>query len=592
MATKILRPKALLGFSLAMLISLTTANLVFTLFYGFTISLTHSFGGLGGGIVILQEGAKSIHTSRVPLSLAKSLCRLPAVEAHAVTLTPLTLGGKPIVFRGVDTLNDYADKIVKGSLPTEEDLWVLLGEKASERLGLELGDIAVAGSPLSPSIVTLHVAGAYRLGDLRDYEAVVPYEIGAELAGLPGGVASAIQVDGIEKGELESLIKSLYTLTIEHDAGRGRVVVLDSLNTPVAMFTMEEPGAEALQLPFGYYTIVYSESYLTANLTSILLTENRASTLRIPDEEVFKLKAVAPETEPPILQLEDGSSIQGRWIGNAWLFEAPRGLHTIMFGEASYLIPLIGDTTFNPRAVEEAPTRVEIRVNWQDGADVTDYLISVRDATGALLASIRSLSPLVTLNLPDGEYEAEVSKPPYLIKVRFRVPKQEAVTISLPVISNPSRIPPRLFQQLKAVTPIDASAATLSSLIGLTTASLVALMTSLTVLSIIAVFTVQKGLYSSAEDNFRVLWALGAGKGQILRMVWFKTLDLNLALGLGATYLALTIHEHLSFNLAFTILGYGLQVEPSLILTYSLMLSIASWFLSAAKLTPGMDAEA
>ena len=592
MAAKILRPKALLGFTVAMLASLTTANLVFAYLYGFTSTVNQSLGGLSEDVVILQDGARSIYTSRVPLSLAKSLCMLPGVEACAVTLTPLTLAGKPIVFRGVETFKGYAQKIVKGSLPTKEGLWVLLGEKARERLGLETGDIVVVGSLSTSYLVTLHVAGTFRLGDLRDYEAVVPYVTGAELAGLPRGLASAIQVKGIETGELESLVKSLYKLTIEHDAGRGHVDVLDSLNTPVASFALEEPGAETFQLPFGHYTMVYRESYLTSNLTSILLTENQTLSLMTPDKDVFKLEVTALETETPTLQLENGSLIQGSWIGDAWLFEAPQGLHTIKLGETSYLILLMGDTTFNPHTFEETLTQVKIRVQWQDGADVTDYLVSVRKTGGTLLSSTRSLTPLVTLNLPEGEYTAEVSKPPYLAKVQFTVPDQQTITLSLPAISNPSRITPTLFQQLKAVTPIDASSTTLSSLIGLTASSLTALSICLTLLSVVAVFTVQKGLYTSAEDNLNVLWALGAGKSQTIRMVWIKILGLNLALGLVATCLALTIHEYLSSNLAFTILGYGLQAKPSLTLAYSLMLGIASWLLSVAKLTPTMNTEA
>lgn len=592
MAAKILRPKALLGFTIAMLASLTTANLVFAYLYGFTTTVTQSLGGLSEDIVILQDGARSIHTSRVPLSLAKSLCMLPGVEARAVTLTPLTLAGKPIVFRGVETFKDYAQKIVKGSLPTNEGLWMLLGQKARERLGLETGDIVVVGSLSTSYLVTFHVAGTYRLGDLRDYEAVVLYDTGAELAGLPRGLVSAIQVKGIETGELESLVKSLYKLTIEYDAGRGHVDVLDSLNTPVASFALKELGAETFQLPFGHYTIVYRESYLTSYLTSILLTENQTLSLITPDKDVFKLEVTALETETPTLQLENGSLIQGSWIGNAWLFEAPQGLHTIKLGETSYLIPVMGDTTFNPHTFEETLTQVKIRVQWQDGADVTDYLVSVRKTGGTLLTSTRSLTPLVTLNLPEGEYEAEVSKPPYLAKVQFKVPDQQTITLSLPAISNPSRITPTLFQQLKAVTPIDASSTTLSSLIGLTASSLTALSICLTLLSVIAVFTVQKGLYTSAEDNLNVLWKLGAGKSQTIRMVWIKILGLNLALGLAATCLALIIHEYLSSNLAFTILGYGLQAKPSLTLAYSLMLGVASWLLSAAKLTPTMNTEA
>ncbi|MBS7653303.1 hypothetical protein KEJ13_09280, partial [Candidatus Bathyarchaeota archaeon] len=423
-AVKVLRPKALLGFSLAMMISLTTATQTLILLKGFSESLSYSLGGLEEGLIIMQEGAKSIHTSRVPASIAESLRRIEGVEAHPMTLTPTTLNGYPIVIRGVEALDQPLDRIIEGEIPRGGGLWILLGEKAFHRLGLRVGEIITLGSPSSTSILTLQVTGVYRTGGLRDYEALVPLEIGVELGGLPRGTISAIRVGGINGKELGSLLRTLYNLTLIHEAGRGEIIILDSLNAPVASFKMEG-RSHTLLLPFGYYTVIYRESYLTADLSSFLLRENLTITLGVPGKESYRLRVVAPKADHLTLTREDGLSIQGRLEGDTWVFDAPLGLYTLMMDGGSYLVPLLGDTTFNPSHPQVAMERVVVRVQWQDGRGVTDYLISLRSADGVLVSSMRSLSPEASINLPPGEYEAEVSKPPYTSRVRFKVPGEE-----------------------------------------------------------------------------------------------------------------------------------------------------------------------
>ncbi|MEM2128021.1 MAG: hypothetical protein QXH67_07360, partial [Candidatus Bathyarchaeia archaeon] len=474
------------------------------------------------------------------------------------------------------------DRIIEGEIPRGGGLWILLGEKAFHRLGLRVGEIITLGSPSSTSILTLQVTGVYRTGGLRDYEALVPLEIGVELGSLPRGTISAIRVGGINGKELGSLLRTLYNLTLIHEAGRGEIIILDSLNAPVASFKMEG-RSHTLLLPFGYYTVIYRESYLTADLSSFLLRENLTITLGVPGKESYRLMVVAPKADHLTLTREDGLSIQGRLEGDTWVFDAPLGLYTLMMDGGSYLVPLLGDTTFNPSHPQVAMERVVVRVQWQDGRGVTDYLISLRSADGVLVSSMRSLSPEASINLPPGEYEAEVSKPPYTSRVRFKVPGEE-VWVVLPSVSNPGRITPSLFQQLKAVTPIEASTATLTSLTGITTSSITALALSLAILSMIAVFTVQRGLYKSAEDNLQVLTILGAGRKSFLKIIWIKLLGLNIALGLASAYSTLRIHEFLSSKIQLSVLGYGIEPDPPLALIYSLTLCIVSWLLLLARL--------
>ena len=587
-AVKVLRPKALLAFSLAMMISLTTASQAFILLLSFSESLSNSLGGLEEGLIIMQEGAKSIYTSRVPASLAESLRRIEGVNAQAITLTPTTLKGHPIVVRGVERIDDYLEKIVEGEAPREEGSWILFGEKAFQRLGLRTGEIITLGSPSSTSIITLQISGTYRTDSLRDYEAIVPLEVGVELAGLPPGTISAIKVNGIDERELRSLMGALYNLTLINEAEGGYIIILDSLNIPVASLKLEGGRNHTLQLPFGYYTVIYREDYLTINLTSLLLRGDRAITLRTRGGKIYQLRVVAPEVEQPILRRGDNLTLQGRRDGEGWVFEAPLGLYTLILGGRSYLIPLIGDTSFNPTQTLGALERLRIRVQWMDGADVSDYLLTLRSPDGVLVASMICMASEASIDLPPGEYEAEVSKPPYLSRVRFRIPGEKVMVI-LPSASSPGRVPPRLFQQLKAVTPLDTSSTTLTSLTGLTTSSIITPILSLTILSIITVFTVQRGLYKSAEDNLKVFTVLGAGRGETLRIIWIKLLGLNMALGAASAYSASAIHGILISRPGFTVLGYGIEPKPLLTLIYSITLSILSWLLTLLRMLPKVE---
>ena len=575
MAFRILRTRALLGFCLALLASLTMADLAFALLYGISKGLGSSLGGFEGGVVILQGGAKSVHTSRVPLSIAESLRRIPGVEAQAVTLSPTTLYGRPLTVRGVMDMGEYAGGMVEGEAPKGSGPWILLGEEASRSLGLRVGSIIALGSPSTPRTVLLRVSGIYRLGDMRDYEAAVPLGVGAELSGLPWGMASAIRVEGMAREELEKLVKTQYSLTIAHETMRGYITILDPLNVQVATLSAEKPGPKTIQLPFGYYTIIYRDSYISANLTSLMLMGDTSINLSQPGN-LQRLRVEAGEDQRPILRGGDGKLIPGVWTEGSWLFEAPIGLYTLEVGGREHLIPLMGETTFNPKAIGGELGRAEIRVQWQDGSEVKDYLISIWRPDGTLVASSRSPGTHTFIELPPGEYEAEVSKPPYLARARFKIPG-DGVNIVLPAVSNPGRITPSLYQQLRALSPIEASSATITSLLGVTTTSLTAVTALLTILSAISVITIHRGLMRSAEDNIEVLRALGAGRRQLLRMVWAKILGLDLAFGLASANLASLIQRQL---LPVSILGYGIQPSPFQTTIYSMILATASWLIS------------
>jgi hypothetical protein len=347
-AVKILKPRALAAFTLAMLLALTTSGLTFTLTNGFTTAMTSSLAGTTPRTVILQEGAKTCHTSIVPLTLAASLDQLPGVEAHPMTLTPTTAKGRPLTVRGVQNLSGYQDKILEGSLPVHGGSWALLGEEAAGRLSLGVGDLWTVASPVRTCILILQVAAIYRTGTLRDSEAVVSLEAGAALRGLHPEMVSFIEVQGMESDQIETLMKNVYNLTIRHSLTTGKINVLDSQRTVISSFPAEKPEVKTLQLPFGHYRITYSRSHYTTNLTEVLLTHNQEILLNWTTPGNFTLKVQASTSSRVLLHLGDQTVLEGDWQQGGWRFEAPLGLHQLELNETSHEMMLMGNTTFLP----------------------------------------------------------------------------------------------------------------------------------------------------------------------------------------------------------------------------------------------------
>lgn len=575
---KVLKPKAIIAFMLASLLTLTIANSAFALLYGFSSSMLKAMGGLSKEVLIIQEGAKSIHTSWVPLSLAESLNKLPNVKAKPFTLTPSIVNGQPVIVRGLSILFDYENKIIEGALPKEDGAWILFGEKAYKKLRLKIGDIIAIGSPKNPSLIFLIVAGVYKLGDLRDYEAVVPLNLGLALAGLPKGFVSAIQVEGIKKEALKKLLEKPYKIEIIHEAIDGQLTILDALSLPIASISLKDSKPKKLELPFGYYTFIYQASGLASNITSLLLTKDQTLNLSLK-KGLFKLKAILPASVNPALISESGKEIKGFWVGDSWLFNVSQGAYILKLKNSSFKILIQGDSIFNP-AFAENQQSLKVKVLWRDGTEASNYIISIKNLNGELVFGAESHTSTITIPLPAGEYEIEVSKPPYLAKAHVNVPSKEIISITLSGLSNPSKIPLEAFKRLKPSSPIEASIMALSMLIGLAASMLLALTIALTILSAFALFAIYKALYSFAKENLKLLWMLNAESSFIFKTVTMPILALSLTLSLLSSILAFILHESLNLS----ILGYGALTLFQFIFAYSTLLALTSWLSFQAEI--------
>lgn len=536
-----------------------------------------------GGSVIMQAGARSIYTSNIPVTLGESLNRIPGVKAEALILTPTTIRGEPIIVRGVSNPSAYKEWLVKGVVP-REGAWVILGERAQRRLGLGIGEVLFLGSPLTQNIIPLPITGIYQTGDLRDYEAVIPLDMGFAVADRPVGVASTIQVEGLSPEEVEAILEKTHILKVDYEETSGQILILDSSANPAAFFNADGTGSRSLTLPFGYYTVAFQRSYITTNVTSLLLTEDMTVKVGRMTRDDLNLKVFTGVEAQPVLELEDGRLVKGEWKDECWAFKAPSGLHTLRLGDSNYSLPLIGDTIFSPQREDTPLYEAEIRVCWQDGSPADDYLLAVWSADGTLTTSARSLKASTRLALAEGEYRLDIYKPPYTVQTTVKIPQKEALTLKLPVLPSFFSVSPALLGQIKALAPLDASSLTLSSLLGVTASALTALTLTLALLSIAAVLAVYRGLHSSCADNLRILRSLGAGRLRTLRILGPTTLLITLALSVLSMVINVIMYQTFGLDLRLTILGYGLAYPTHYAMVYTLLVGFVSWLISTTKI--------
>jgi len=565
-----------------MLVTLTLNTVAFNFSYGFAETVIEALGGGTDKVILSQRGSKVVYTSRVPLSLAESLNRIDGVHAQAVTLTPTTIREKPIVFRGVTSTRKYVDYVIEGFIPQTEGLWFIIGEEAYKRLNLRIGEIVPVGSPLNSDILLLKIVAVYRTGSQRDWEAVIPFSVGRALADLPEDMANMLEVEGLAREELEHTVSKIYHLKINYEFHNGRIYIFDSMDALVECIDIDAPGSKDLLLPFGYYRVAYQSSYLMSNMTSLLLNRNCSLNLGFSSERLLTLKVLTSRDSTPLLHIQNGEVVRGDWLDGFWIFRIPSGFYELEVNGLSYPISMVEDTVFNPSLEEKDLNPVTLRVLSHEGEEFKDYVVTVRNMDGEIVFSTFCPTSYTTLFLPSGTFEVEVSKPPYIIKEVFSTPDVVEVNLKLHAYFNPHKIPLSLYEKVGVYTKTEKSRFSLQMILGLSTEAMLASTLTLLLLSMIAAFTVQTGLYNSSKENLRLLNLLGAGKIEFLKIIGIPILILNLAIGILAGLLSIIVIP--LFLKTPTIFGYGVTVEPGLTISYSASLSVVSWLYSNLRL--------
>ena len=570
LAVKVLKPNQLIAYFLISVLLATVAGTSFSIFYGLYDGTWRILSGWGEGFIIKQSSARTIYSSRVPLALAISLSMLPNVEAKGVILTPVMANGQPITVR--------AEHLTSASKSEHQTTGyeALIGIRASKRLNIQEGDLLIIGSFSKEEVYAVPVAGVYETGDKRDFEVLVPWDLGTAIANVPNGLASIIEVKGIEESDLLRLVEEEYTLTIDYQGADGRIVIFDALNASVLASQVKGDGTIDFKLPFGKYRVVYEKGYLTLNVGELLLrNDTRISVKPKSLKPSYSLLVEANEELNPTLKLENGSLLEGSYENGRWSFEAPPGLHTLCLGEDSYLIPLFRDAVFSySEGIERY--HVSISLSWADGREAKDYLIVVIDASERIVWSSRILEGDASIFLEKGDYRLEVFKPPYFISKKISVSGDRKISLKLPTFSNLKRASIRFYKKLEAKHPSDISNMALTSLTGMTFEMFSALIATLVALSAFAMFSLQQLQIAATADNLLVLVQLGGDFKIILKLIGSLTLAISLSSSLIASYLAVMLSNFITSS-SIVLFGYELTVKHGPVAVFLSLLGFISW---------------
>jgi len=583
LATGLIGPRPLAAFVVALLVVLSVGALGFSLLYGYSSTINSALSGAttAGRQIVMQESARAVYSSQVPSSIAASLSMLEGITASAVSLTPTTLEGLPLVIRGQQSLSSMDAFIVEGGSSTGAS--ILLGCMLRERSCLEVGDTVIVSSPFLPSAAALTVTGVYRTGDLRDYEAIVSLEVGSSLSGLSRGLANIITVDGASQAQLEQLLGSAYSLSVSFtfaDLPAGSILVTDITGAPVATAQASGSGSLNFTLPFGYYNIAYQQSYFSVNLTSILLEGDREVQLSMPPGTFSVYVGCAPGATP-ILVLSNGTTLDGTPSGGGWSFDAPAGVHTLACNGTSLKILVWGNTTVS---LVEQPSLSTLAVAafWQDGQPATGFLVTAWAADGTLVRSAESMASSCDLLLPPGQYTIRISKPPYTVECSADIPSQKSVDITLPRASTAYSIPVSFYIRLKSVAPLDASGAAIGSLVGVTTASLLAAFIATAAISAMAIYAVFRGLFSSCRENLMTMRLLGSSTQRTFAIIGPLLLAITAVASFASALVAWTAFSAFGLASSLTFMGYGIQFSLPVALAYALTVGGISCLISSA----------
>ena len=569
--------KRLAAFSAAFFVGLLTANLAFALIVepGFGLDLILR-GGEREGIAILDRASRSIYTSRIPLSLALSLGKLPNVQVEPIVTSICYVQGSAIVVRGVESTGAYTRWLSRGRLPESDGPWIVLGRRAAERIHAPIGQVIPVASSLARTIVLLTVAAVCDFGDMRDDEALVHEGIARQLSSIPSGMISAAIVQGTNREAIEKLVETNYKLNLKCASDlSGNLVVLDANGVPLRTSKVVDKLEESYELPFGYYTIVFQNQYLYSTLGTVLLKSDQSLEYSVRAEQRPVLKVSA--SKKPVLLRSDGVQVQASEEEGLWVFRSTPGIHRLELDSGAFMIPLFHSATFDPTILAGKAYTTRVSVSWSDGNPASDCSLLVRTAEGRVVLSILVPQDNVKVDLPEGSYVIEAYKLPYSAQISISVPAVSDVKLILPSIkSNVEKIPLQYYTFIKAMPIETISAFTLASISGISAALLIGLAFSIIFLFVMVLATVQRYLYLSAKTRLTVLSLLGASNRFLLGHIELPILAISLAL-VAATASISFVSNALLFS-RLTLFGHTIPHDPVMTLLFSATLTILVWF--------------
>ncbi|MEM1586689.1 MAG: hypothetical protein QXX99_00310 [Candidatus Bathyarchaeia archaeon] len=563
---KLAEPKLLVSYMVFLtILSIMLATL---LAIGYGLYLNMVWMASGGSVltpVVVDVSAKTVYTSRVPLSVYVSLSKDRNVgRIVPVVLAISILKGRSVTVRGMrleDLKLDYSSAMLEGSMPGK-GFFAIVGFKAAEKFDLKAGGLLHLTSVKSGRTLTLVVSGIYRLGDQRDYEIVVNIELARLLSDMPSDCLSLIVAPEAVRSYLEDKLKATYNLTIEYHLGFEAIITLtDSLGRVCKELKVSGNSTHQITLPYGYYSIYIKSNGKISFIDSILLDRNTAISLRKLAEKItLRVPLVSKDTAVELKSMEGETIEPAGTLEGYLIYSVERGIYKLTYDNKSYLLNLSEDSTFTPFPSQPAGYTLKIRVYDYLGRRVRGVILNIIDPRDNKIVYGRLLEEGEgSLTLPPGRYRILVSDSLTLMERSLELRSDSLLEFELPTLNKD--MPSRIISEMRRVKPlegVDYVELSFKASLGLTLEHYIALYLSLTTITLIAFIPVNIYYISSIRERLKLLVLLGFKPGGIILRAGLPSLSAASLASVAGFYLFNCLWEKFSLEDKILILGYGL----------------------------------
>lgn len=239
----------------------------FTFFESFYRFSTTYMGEDKNLVVIYSPGASTLFTGSVPMQLVSMVKEMKGVqEVSPEIMTPcVTNGGNLFVVRGI-TPNYYelqSLEAVHGEVQLNSPSECIVGVRAAERLGLEVGSFLTAVSSFQNSIQEFRVAGIFLSETPSDDEVLVSLERARNLANTrtqDQATLIRVKVDPkvVDPVQIRKKVLTQHELRVELSSPEKFTTdlkVLDMADNLVREMRVKVPGDTSMLLNEGVYII-------------------------------------------------------------------------------------------------------------------------------------------------------------------------------------------------------------------------------------------------------------------------------------------------------------------------------------------------
>lgn len=222
-----LRWRRILAFMTVLVLSSILSSITALSLISFYKGVSAYMGEEKGITVLYDTKSRTPFTGLIPAFLADKAIMMKEVSACSPeVITPCIVKGKPVFLRGVlleEFLKISAISIIDGQMLNAGDInSVIIGRRASERIGVEAGDKILVIGVLSPVCFELRVKGIFKSDGPLEDEIIAPLHIGQWLRGTGYNYVTIIRVKGGCINFQETILKPIAEETAKPDRPEKR----------------------------------------------------------------------------------------------------------------------------------------------------------------------------------------------------------------------------------------------------------------------------------------------------------------------------------------------------------------------------------